>query len=414
MRVVVVGAGPAGTRCAVRLAERLPAAQVTLCGAEAALPYDRVALSRLLSGEAEVAALITHPLAALQALGIAYRAGTRIAAIDRAAQAAVTARGERLPYDRLVLATGSAAIRLPLPGAGLPGVVPYRDLDDVRAMLRAARDGGPAVVIGGGLLGLEAATGLAARGMAVTVVHAMDWPMERQLDRAAGGLLARRLGGRGIRFAMPGATTGIEGHDRAAGVRLADGKVVPARLVVMAVGVRPDAGLARAAGLEVGRAAVVDDAMRTGDPLIHAIGECAEHRGRTIGLVAPALEQAEVAARAIAGDAAAWAPRADQAALKVSGTAAWSAGEIAAEDAESIVLHDEDAEHYRRLLLRDGRLVGAVLYGDTGDAGFYLDLIASRRPVAPFRAGLAFGPAFAQPALRQPPLRQPPCTQEAA
>ena len=398
MRVLVVGAGPAGTRCAVRLAERLPAAQVTLCGAEAALPYDRVALSRLLNNEVEVASLITYPLAALRALGISYRAGTRIAAIDRAAGMAVTSRGERLPYDRLVLATGSGAIRLPLPGAALPGVVLYRDLDDVRAMLRAAREGGPAVVIGGGLLGLEAATGLAARGMAVTVVHAMGWPMERQLDRAAGGLLARRLGHRGIRFAMPDATAGIEGHDHVTGVRLADGTVVPARLVVMAVRVRPDVSLARAAGLPVERGVVVDDAMRTVDPSIHAIGECAEHRGRTIGLVSPALEQAEVAARAIAGDAAAWAPRADSAALKVSGTAAWSAGEIAAEDTCSIVLHDEAADSYRRLLLRDGRLVGAVLYGDTADAGYYLGLIASRQDVAPFRAALAFGPAFTQEA----------------
>jgi nitrite reductase (NADH) large subunit len=265
-------------------------------------------------------------------------------------------------------------------------------------MLRAAHAGGAAVVIGGGLLGLEAATGLAARGMAVTVVHAMGWPMERQLDRAAGGLLARRLGLRGIRFAMPGATIGIEGHDRATGVRLADGTVVPARLVVMAVGVRPEASLARAAGLAVERGIVVDDAMRTSDPAIHAVGECTEHRGRTIGLVAPALEQAEVAARAIAGEAACWSPRADAAALKVSGTAAWSAGEIAAEDADSIVLHDEAEESYRRLLLRDGRLIGAVLYGDTADAGYYLDLIATRTAVAPFRAALAFGPTFTQEA----------------
>jgi nitrite reductase (NADH) large subunit len=190
----------------------------------------------------------------------------------------------------------------------------------------------------------------------------------------------------------------IEGEDRATGVRLADGRVLRASLVVMAVGIRPQVALAKAAGLPVGRAITVDDAMRTEDPAIHAIGECAEHRGQCIGLVAPALDQAEVAARAIAGEAACWAPRALSAALKVSGTAVWSAGEIAAADAECITLRDEAEERYRRLLLRDGALVGAVLYGDTADAGFYLDLITSRRPVAGFRSALAFGAAYVREA----------------
>ncbi|WP_149537611.1 NAD(P)/FAD-dependent oxidoreductase [Siccirubricoccus phaeus] len=393
MRILVVGAGPAGTRCALRLAESLPAARVTLAGAEAALPYDRVALSKLLTGEAEVAGLITHPLAALRGAGIAYRPATPIAAIDRAAGAAVTARGEALRYDRLVLATGSAAIRLNLPGAALPGVVAYRTLEDVQAIRRAAIQGARAVVIGGGLLGLEAAVGLAARGMKVTVVHAVGWPMERQLDATAGELLTRRLGLRGIAFAMPASTVAIEGATRATGVRLSDGSLVPASLVVMAVGIRPQVTLAEAAGLAIGRGIQVDDAMRTSDPAITAIGECAEHRGRCIGLVAPALEQAEIAARAIAGEAVAWAPRADAAALKVSGTAVWSAGDIAAANAESIVLRDEAAESYRRLLLRDDRLIGAVLYGDTADAGFYLDLIASGRALGGRRQLLAFGPA---------------------
>ncbi|SDB54075.1 NAD(P)/FAD-dependent oxidoreductase [Belnapia rosea] len=398
MRVLVIGAGPAGARCAVRLAERMPGAEVTLAGAEAALPYDRVALSKLLAGDATIEGLITHPLPMLRSLGIRYRPATPIAALDRAAGEAVTARGERLPYDRLVLATGSTAIRLPFPGAALPGVVLYRDMDDVRAMLRAARSGGRAVVIGGGLLGLEAAVGLAHRGMTVTVVHAVGWPMERQLDPAAGALLTRRLGTRGIRFAMPASTTAIEGEDRARAVLLADGTRIPAELVVMAVGIRPNIALARESGLPTGRAITVDDAMRTADPAVFAIGECAEHAGRCIGLVAPALEQAEVAARAIAGEAAAWAPRADAAALKVSGTAVWSAGDIAAEDAECITLRDEAEERYRRLLLRDGRLIGAVLYGDTADAGFYLDLITTRRSVVGFRSALALGPAFVREA----------------
>lgn len=398
MRVLVIGAGPAGTRCAMRIGERIPGASITLAGAEATLPYDRVALSKLLAGECDVPALLTHRIPQLRGANILYRPGTPIVTLDRAARAAVTAKGERIAYDRVVIATGSRALRLPIPGADLPGVCAYRDLADVRAMLGAAQAGGHAVVVGGGLLGLEAAAGLAARGMKVTVVHAVDWPMERQLDAAAGALLTRRMGARGIRFAMPASTVAIEGTGHVAGVRLSDGRLLPARLVVMAVGIRPDVSLAKDAGLATNRGIVVDGAMRSSDPDIQAIGECAEHEGRTIGLVAPALEQAEVAAAALAQGAAEWKPRAASTVLKVSGTDVWSAGEIAAEDAESITLRDEGEDHYRRLLLRDGRLVGAVLFGDTADAGFYMDLIASRRPVAPFRAALALGPAFVREA----------------
>lgn len=398
MKYLVIGAGPAGTRCAVRIGERIPGAQVTLAGAEAALPYDRIALSKLLAGECEVPALLTHRIPDLRAANVFYRPGTMIAALDREARAAVTAKGERIGYDRVVIATGSRALRLPIPGAQLAGVRVYRDLDDVRAMMTAAQSGGQAVVIGGGLLGLEAAAGLAARGMKVTVVHVVDWPMDRQLDATAGALLMRRLGARGIRFAMPAATAAIEGEGHVTGVRLSDGRVLPARLVVMAVGISPDIALAKASGLATNRGIVVDAAMRTSDPEIQAIGECAEHEGRTIGLVAPALEQAEVAAAALAQGAAAWQPRAASTVLKVSGTDVWSAGEIAAEDAESITLRDEGEDHYRRLLLRDGRLVGAVLFGDTADAAFYMDLIASRRPVAPFRTALALGPGFVREA----------------
>lgn len=395
-RIVVVGAGPAGTRCAMRLRDRLPDAAITLCGGEPALPYDRVALSKLLTGEADAAQLITHPLALLREARIEFRAGLRATAIDRAARQVVTPR-EGLGYDRLVLATGSRAVRLPVEGAGMDGVVLYRSMADVQQMRRAAREGGQAVVIGGGLLGLEAADGLARAGMRVTVVHAVDWPMERQLDEEAGALLARRLAARGIRFAMPASTVAIEGHDRATGVRLQDGRLLPARLVVMAVGIRPDITLAQESGLPTGRGVVVDATMQTADPAIYAIGECTELNGHTIGLVAPALEQAEVAAAAIAGNAsgshgASWAPRADAAALKISGTAVWSAGEISAADAQSIVLRDEAGGSYRRLLLRQDRLVGAVLYGETEDAGFYLGLIKTGRDIAPHRAVLALGP----------------------
>ncbi|MFC0407168.1 NAD(P)/FAD-dependent oxidoreductase [Roseomonas elaeocarpi] len=388
MNILVVGAGPAGTRCATLLAERLAAAGVTLVGEEAVAPYDRVALGKLLTGTADLAALTTHTPAALAAAGVTFRPGQRIARIDRDMRQAIATDGTALPYDVLVLATGSRAVRLPLPGA--ERAVLYRDIVDVDAMRAAAAEGGAAAVIGGGLLGLEAAAGLLALGMTVTVIHPMGWPMERQLDDGAGARLAATLQAQGLRFAMPAATAAIE----AEGVRLKDGALVPARLVVLAVGVRPETTLAREAGLPAGRGILVDNAMRTADPAIFAIGECAEHDGEVCGLVAPALAQAAVAAAAIAGEAARYAPRPDAAALKVSGIPVWSAGAIAAADAEAITLACEESGEYRRLWLRGDKLVGAVLFGQTDDSGFYLDLISSGRAVPPLRAALALGPEY--------------------
>jgi nitrite reductase (NADH) large subunit len=393
MKLLVIGAGPAGMRCAERAAQSCFA--VTLCGAEAALPYDRVSLGRVLSGEAAPGALITHDAAGLRELGITFRGAVRIASLDVAARIAVTERGEAIAWDRAVLATGSEAVRLPLPGAELPGVFVYRSIADVMAMRRQVAEGMRVAVIGGGLLGLEAAASLSQCGARVTVVHAVGWPMERQLDPGAGALLARQLGAtRRLHFAMPAVTEAIEGDRRVQALRLSDGARLPVEMVVMAVGIRPSTKLAREAGLAVGRGIAVDDAMRTSAPEVLAIGECAEHRGVVCGLVAPALAMAETAAATLAGEAAAYAPRPDPAALKIAGLAVWSAGEIAPPDAEAVTLSDAAAGRYRRLWLRDGRLVGAVLYGETADAPFYLDLMAARRDVTPLRANLAFGPAF--------------------
>ncbi len=396
-QLLVIGAGPAG----IRVVERAAAAglAVTLCGAEPALPYDRVALGRVLSGEAEVPALITHDAARLRALGVAYRAATRIEALDATAGIARTARSETLRWDRAVLALGSEAVRLPLPGASLPGVFLYRTLADVQAMRRALTPGMRVAVIGGGLLGLEAAAALSQCGARVTVVHAVGWPMERQLDADAGALLARQLGAtRRLRFVMPARTEAIEGEAHVTALRLADGARLAVEMVVMAVGVRPATGLARAAGLALGRGILVDDAMRSSAPNVLAVGECAEHRGVVPGLVAPCLAMADTAAATLAGEAARYAPRADPAALKVAGLAVWSAGDIAPADAEAITLSDNAAGRYRRLWLRDGRLVGAVLYGDAADAPFYLRLIESGRCIAALRGALAFGAAYAEAA----------------
>ena len=397
MRVLVVGAGPAGTRCALQVAARLPESEVVLAGAEPAHPYDRVALSKHLAGDVDEDALVTHSGETLAGAGVAYRPGTHVERLDLAAREAACPGGERIPYDWCVLATGSTSFRLPLPGADLPGVVAWRTLAESREMLAAARAGGPAVVIGAGLLGLEAAIGLAARGMDVTVLHAVGWPMERQLDQEAGTRLADRLRSRGLVMHMGAATVAIEGRDRVEAVRLSSGQPIPARLVVMCVGVRPNVALAKASRLEVRRGIVTDAAMRTSDPHVLAVGECAEAIGQVIGLVAPALEQAEVAAAAIAGLEGAWTPRAASATLKVAGVQVWSGGEIAGDGAEAVTFRA--GEVYRRLWWRGDRLAGAVLYGDTGEAGFYGRLLANGEPVAS-RAEAALGQAFLQNALQ--------------
>ncbi len=385
-RVVVVGAGPAGARCADCLAKG--GAAVTLVGAEPTHPYNRVALSQFLAGDLDEAALTTHPPAHLDERRIGWRPDTRVDSLDRGARQAVLHSGERIAYDALVLATGANPVRLPLPGADRPGVLMYRTLGDVQQMIAHAAAGGDAVVIGGGLLGLEAAAGLARRGMSVTVLHAVDRLMERQLDDGAARLLQRRLAGLGIAVITQARTVSIEED----AVLLADGTRIPARIVVMAVGIRPHAELARAAGLPVNRGVLVDDAMRTADPAIHAIGECAEHGGQCVGLVAPSFAQAEVAAAAILGQDARYVPVSDATALKVAGAGVWSAGEI--EGADSIVLDDGEAGQYRRLVVRDDRLVGAMLYGETTDAAWYLNLIKEGRRIGPARGSLPFGPAF--------------------
>jgi nitrite reductase (NADH) large subunit len=388
---VIIGAGPAGMRCAERLAEA--GLRVVLIGAEASPPYDRVALSRWLADEIAECELVTHNTARLAALGIVWHGGTRVAGIDAARHEVVTADGAVIRYDTLVLATGSQAIRLALPGADLDGVLLYRTLDDVRAMIAAAGNGGRAIVIGGGLLGLEAAAGLAARGMAVTVLHAVDRLMERQLDQRAARRLAGHLAARGITVIENASSSTILGETGVRGVTLDDGRVMAADLVVMAVGIRPEASLARAAGLTVGRGIVVDGQMRSSQNDIFAIGECAEHQGQCVGLVLPALAQAEIAARAICGEAATYQPATDSAALKVAGAPVWSAGLVECADGEQITLDDPDGA-YRRLLVRQDRLVGALLFGETADAPWYMRLIRECAPIGALRETLPFGPAY--------------------
>lgn len=392
--LLVIGNGMAAAKLCEELTQRaLGRHAVAVIGAEPHLAYNRVLLSEVLAGHMRAEEARMKPAAWWRDRGVTLQYGTPAVAIDRTRREVALADGRRLAYSRLVLATGSHPIRLPLKGMDLPGVHTFRDLKDVEALLAAAAvPGTRAVVIGGGLLGLEAAVGLAGAGVRTTLVHLMDRLMERQLDADAAGFLKRAVEARGVEVLLGAHSDAIAGEAHATGLSLKDGRVIPADLVVVACGVTPNADLARSAGLEVKRGIVVDDTLATSDPSISAIGECAEHRGVAYGLVAPAYEQARVLARRLAGEDARYEGSVVATNLKVSGVPVFSAGDVTGgAGSESIVLTDRGLGLYRRLIVKDGLLIGAVLFGDTADGLFYLDLITNRTPITAMRADLAFG-----------------------
>ncbi|MBE0693490.1 MAG: NAD(P)/FAD-dependent oxidoreductase [Aquamicrobium sp.] len=396
-RLVIIGNGMAPGRMLEHLLEAAPGRYaVTIFNAEPRVNYDRIMLSPVLSGEKTYEQIVIHGDGWYIDNGITLYKGHRIVAIDRAAKTVTSDRGVTEPYDRLVIATGSVPFVIPVPGTELPGVITYRDLDDVEAMLLAAQSRDRAVVIGGGLLGLEAAAGLKSRGMDVTVLHVNPTLMERQLDPAAGYLLQRELERRGIRVLTKANTKAIVGGDKAEGVELDDGRIVPATLVVMAVGIRPNAGLAREAGLAVERGIVVDEGMRTSDPDIYALGECAQVGGQCYGLVAPLYEMARVAAARLSGDGGACFVHSDTPTkLKVTGIDLYSLGDFAdGDDREEIVLRDAAAGVYKRLVLKDNRIVGTVLYGETADGAWFNDLKRKQVDISDMRETLIFGQAY--------------------
>jgi nitrite reductase (NADH) large subunit len=312
-----------------------------------------------------------------------------------------SASGKEVRYDRLLLATGSKPFIIPVPGHTLDGVIAFRDIQDVETMLHAARNHRHAVVIGGGLLGLEAANGLMRQGMDVTVVHLADSLMDRQLDKPAAELLKAALERKGLRFLLSAQTAEISA-DRVTGVLFKDGTQIPADLVVMTAGVRPNIELAASAGLRCERAIVVDDTLQTFDPRIYAVGECVQHRQATFGLVAPIWDQARVCAAHLAGAGhRRYVQQATATKLKVTGVDLYSAGDfIGGEGSEDLVLRDPRRGVYKRLVLQGGRLVGAVLYGDVKDGPWYFDLIQTGQPVAALRQRLLFGKAQCE-ALRR-------------
>jgi len=392
-RLVVVGNGMASLRFLERLTEAAPGRyDITCIGAEPTAAYNRVLLSSLLGGEVDEAACAFRGLDWYAEHGIRLITGAPVTAIDRENGLAIVGEAHVLPFDKLVLAVGSTPIRLAKPGMDLPGVITFRDLADVAAIRKAAVEHARAIVIGGGLLGLEAAVGLSRLGVDTTLLHVMDRLMERQLDHAAAGLVKRALEARGVKVILKADTAAVEGDGRVERLVLADGTVLPADLVVMSVGVRPSVALAQAAGLAAARGIAVDDRMTTSDSRIFALGECAEHRGQIYGLVEPAYEQADALARHLAGEPAAYAGTALSTSLKVSGLPVFSAGVVdTPEGAEAVVLSDPGAGLYRKLLVADGRLIGAVFVGDVGEQAVCKRLIRTGEPVGDDLDDIMFG-----------------------
>lgn len=399
---MVIGNGMASLRFLERLTERAPGLyDVSVVGAEPRAAYNRVLLSSLLGGEVDEAGCAFRGLDWYEAHGIRLITGAPVTEIDRENGLVMVGETHVLPFDKLVLAVGSLPIRLPKPGMELPGVLTFRDLADVAAIRQAAVEHARAIVIGGGLLGLEAAVGLARLGVDTTLLHVMDRLMERQLDHAAAGLVKRAMEARGVKVLLKADTASVEGEGRVERLILSDGTVLPADLVVLSVGVRPNVALAQNAGIETARGILVDDRMQASDARIYALGECAEHRGQVYGLVEPAYEQAEALSRHLVGEAASYLGTALSTSLKVSGLPVFSAGQIEApEGAETVLMSDPGLGLYRKLVVAEDRLLGAVFVGDIAEQGWCKELIRTGASIAEHRDDLLFG----RPAPASQPL----------
>jgi len=393
-KLVLVGNGMAGVRCLEELLKIAPEQyEITVFGAEPYGNYNRIMLSPVLAGEKTIDDIILNDEQWYRDNGITLYTGRKITKIDRINRRVIAADGTTAAYDRLLLATGSHPFIIPVPGKDKDGVIAFRDINDVHTMLQAAREYEKAVVIGGGLLGLEAANGLMKQGMEVTVVHLLDTLMERQLDKPAAALLQRSLEARGMRFLMEAATAEIMGNGRVRGVRFKDGSEIDADLVVMGVGIVPNTELARDCNLYCERGIVVNDTMQTFDPRIYAVGECAQHRGIAYGLVAPLFEQGRVAANHLASlGYARYQGSVTSTKLKVTGIDLFSAGEFnEAEGDEVMLLQDPASGTYKKLVINDNRIKGAVLYGDTMDGTWYFQLMREGTGIGDFRKSILFG-----------------------
>jgi nitrite reductase (NADH) large subunit len=397
--LVVVGNGMATARLVDELAKvALGRYAIAVIGDEPRLAYNRVLLSSVLAGETASHDIELRPASWWRDRGVTLKYGCRATEIDVGRHELKIANEESVSFSRLVLATGSTPLRLNVPGSDLAGVHTFRDSRDVDLLLTLAAQKKRVVVVGGGLLGLEAAYGLAKAGAPVTLIHLMDRLMERQLDAPAAELLKTLVERKGIKVLLNANTARLHGATRVDGVELTDGRRIEADAVIFAAGIRPNVALAKDAGIAVGRGIVVDDHLQTAAPEIFALGECAEHRGICYGLVEPAYEQARVLAQHLAGKTAAYGGSVVATNLKVSGVSVFSAGDfIGAEGSETILLSDVRHGTYKKLVISEGRLAGAVLVGDVESALWYLELIRSREPVARIRRDMMFGRAVAIP-----------------
>jgi nitrite reductase (NADH) large subunit len=395
MKLVMAGNGMAGVRTLEEVLKLAPDLyDITVFGAEPYANYNRILLSPVLAGEQTIQDIMLNDEDWYREHGITLHLGKKITQIDRVARKVIAEDGTSAEYDRLILATGSQPFILPVPGKELQGVISFRDIHDVNAMIAAAQQHKHAVVIGGGLLGLEAANGLKQRGMEVSVVHLSEYLMDRQLDPTASHLLRQSLEARGLKFLLGKQTSELLGRDgRVTAVRFKDGEETPADLVVMAVGIRPNTELAEAAGIHVNRGIVVNDTMQTFDPRIYAVGECVSHRGIAYGLVAPLFEMAKVCANHLAQmGIGRYQGSVVSTKLKVTGIDLFSAGNfMGGAGTEEIVLSDPMGGVYKKLVLQDNKIVGGVLYGDTVDGAWYFQLLREGRNIADIRDHLMFG-----------------------
>jgi nitrite reductase (NADH) large subunit len=397
MKLVLVGNGMAGVRTLEELLKIAPDLyDITVFGAEPHPNYNRILLSPVLAGEQTIDEIVLNPISWYAEHGITLHLGKKVIDIDRRNRIVKAEDGTEAEYDRLLMCTGSNPFILPVPGKDLEGVIAYRDIQDTNTMIEAATKYQHAVVIGGGLLGLEAANGLMLRGMQVTVVHVMPWLMERQLDDVSGKLLQKSLEDRGLKFLIGAQTQALIGDKdgRVMAVQFKDGTEIPADLVVMAAGIRPNTQLAEKIGLHCNRGIVVDDTMQTvTDPRIYSVGECAAHRGIAYGLVAPLFEQGKVCATHLAHfGIGRYQGSQTSTKLKVTGIDLFSAGNFMGGDGcEEIVMSDPYGGVYKKLVIKDDKLVGACMYGDTVDGSWYFKLLREGRKIGDIRDKLMFG-----------------------
>ena len=403
-KLILIGSGMVGSRFIERLLHEAPEKyDIRVFNKEPTGGYNRIMLSPVLSGEKSLPEIMTHDHDWFEERNVHLQASTEIIAVDQHAKTVTTDLGAVYAYDTLVIATGSKPFIIPIPGADLPGVVTFRDTRDVKVMLEASDSSAVsmqnkrqnAVVIGGGLLGLEAANGLMIRGMDVTVVHRGDVLMNMQMDAVSGNLLQKSLEESGMKFAMSANTAEIMGEESVTAVKLADGEIIEADLVVMAVGIRPNVMVGKKLGLAVNHGIIVNDQLHTSADNIYALGECVEHRGLLYGLVAPLYEQAQVLAETLAGKASAYQGSFISTKLKVTGISLFSAGEFEdSADSESLVYQDLSKNIYRKIVLKNNKIQGAVMFGDVTGSHWIFDNLVAQNDMSAYRDTLVFGEGF--------------------